>query len=69
LTAARVDRKDCIVWSSINGDLYYGTVVSHLVLKGTDHTLCGRPKGRMTTRYTTFNPERDCKLCARKSTK
>lgn len=51
------------VWSSVKGSHIYGEVRSHLVNPGTGRTFCGKPKGRMTTRFTHFNPKEDCQRC------
>ena len=53
-----------LTWSSLKGDHFRGTVVSHLVREDGTATLCGKPKGRMTNRGYSFDPKTDCKLCA-----
>ena len=57
--------KAALTWSSLKGDYFRGTVVSHLVRDDGTATLCGKPKGRMMNRGYRFDPKSDCKLCAR----
>jgi hypothetical protein len=61
------DGKEYEVLSSLRGDYFSGTVMSHLRLPFEVKTLCGKVRGRMTTKYTTFTPALDCKVCARKA--
>ena len=56
------------VWSSLRGNYFSGTVLSHLVNPGTSRTFCGKRKGQMTAKYTTFG-EHDCKVCCRAATR
>ena len=51
------------VWSSLHGNHFTGIVSAHLLNPGTGRTFCGKQRGRMTTRYTRFYPDRDCKRC------
>ncbi len=53
-------------WSSLKGNYFSGTVISHLVNADRTATLCGKPKGRMLDRGYSFDVGKDCKLCARR---
>lgn len=63
----RYEGKYYDVWSSLTGNSFTGIVRSHLVPRGTDKTLCGRKKGRMTTVYNSFSRRNDCQVCAKKA--